>query len=163
VSRDGDARFWIEHLSLSPHPEGGHFRETYRAGGRTDGGRSFSTAIYYLLRSHEVSALHRLRSDELFHFYAGSSLTVHVIRPDGNYEALEIGDDPDRGNVHQAVVPAGSWFGATVEEPDSFALVGCTVAPGFDFDDFEQAAGPELIALYPHHRDLIERLTVREL
>jgi len=154
-----DAQFWIRTLSLVPHPEGGFYRETYRASGRTTGDRVHSTAIYYLLPAGEVSTLHRLRSDEVFHFYAGSIFTVHVIHPEGRYERIELGQDAERGAGFQAVVPAGSWFGATVEEQGAFALVGCTVAPGFEFTDFEQAERAALIRRYPAHRVLIEHLT----
>jgi len=161
-----EATWWIERLGLEEHPEGGCYRETYRAPGLLPGsgdrhptGRCFSTAIYYLLRSGEVSRLHRLRSDELFHFYRGSPLAVHVIHEDGRYEPRILGADPDRGQTLQAVVRAGCWFGATVDEADSFALVGCTVAPGFEFADFETADRAGLVELYPQHRALIERLT----
>jgi predicted cupin superfamily sugar epimerase len=163
-----DASYWIEHLALVEHPEGGHYRETYRssgtvaAAGADDGypaGRSFSTAIYYLLRSGEISRLHRLRSDEVFHHYRGSALVVHSIDPEGEYRIVAVGGDPERGEVLQAVIPAGRWFGATVETPDSFALVGCTVAPGFDFGDFDPADRDRLLRLYPRHRSVIERLT----
>ena len=152
-----DAAWWIERLSLTEHPEGGCYRETYRAG--PVDGRCASTAIYYLLRSDEVSRLHRLRSDEVFHFYVGSPLTVHAIHADGRYEALILGRDPDRGQTMQAVVPGGSWFGATVAGRETFALVGCTVAPGFEFADFETADRALLVERWPQHRALIERLT----
>ena len=152
------ARSWIERLKLTAHPEGGYYRETYRSSAEA-GGRACSTAIYYLLPSEEISTLHRLRSDELFHFYAGSPMSVHVLDPAGDYEQISLGHDPGGGAVFQATVPAGCWFGATVEQPNSFALVGCTVAPGFDFDDFEQARRAVLLEQYPQHRSLIERLT----
>jgi predicted cupin superfamily sugar epimerase len=163
-----DAAYWIEKLALSGHPEGGHYRETYRsdgsvpaagAAGGHPAGRPFSTAIYYLLRSGEVSRLHRLRSDELFHHYRGSAFVLHVLGPDGSYRVVRVGDDPGRGETLQAVVRAGCWFGATVETPDSYSLVGCTVAPGFDFADFELADRARLLELYPRHRPIVERLT----
>jgi predicted cupin superfamily sugar epimerase len=163
-----DANYWIETLALFPHPEGGHYRETYRsegsipassATGDHPAGRSFSTAIYYLLRWGEVSRFHRLRSDEVFHHYRGSALLLHVIEPDGVYRALPLGGDPERGQALQVVVRAGGWLGAAVETPGSFSLVGCTVAPGFDFADFELAERARLLEQYPRHRDVIERLT----
>lgn len=161
-----EADYWIEKLGLAEHPEGGCYRETYRAPGRIPGqtethpaGRSFSTAIYYLLRSGEVSRFHRLRSDEVFHFYRGSALVNHVIDPTGRYSSVTVGADPDRGEVLQTVVPAGCWFGSTVGTPDSFALVGCTVAPGFDFGDFDLGDRKRLARSYPEHRAIIERLT----
>jgi hypothetical protein len=158
---------WIERLRLVAHPEGGFYRETYRAPGRIPeggapgfpAGRAYATAIYYLLSAGEVSRLHRLRSDEVFHHYAGAALVLHVLHVDGRAEPLAIGGDPDRGQMPQAIVPAGAWFGATVEEGGSFALVGCTVAPGFDDADFELADRATLLARFPEHRSLIERLT----
>lgn len=138
-----DASYWIDALRLDRHPEGGYYRETYRAGSGAVAGdgkqKSFSTAIYYLLPSDDVSRLHRLRSDELFHFYLGSPLTVHVLDESDGYRRIALGREPDEGQVLQAAVSAGVWFGATVERPGAFALVGCTVAPGFEFADFEQA------------------------
>ena len=143
------AQDWIEALRLAKHPEGGYYRETYRSAA-TIGDRAVSTAIYFLLPAGEVSALHRIKSDELWHFYGGNSLTIHSIA--GRYSTIELSADNP-----QAVVPAGNWFGATVET--GYALVGCTVAPGFDFRDFEMAERSALLAMYPQHRTLIERLT----
>ncbi len=163
-----DAAYWIRALGLKPHPEGGYFAETYRSGEeipasalppRFGGARAFSTAIYFLLEGTQVSALHRLDSDEIWHFYAGSSLTLHVIHPDGRLEAMRMGAAKDEGEAFQAAVPAGAWFGATVDDPRSFTLVGCTVAPGFSFDDFQLATRAELTARFPRHRAIIERLT----
>ena len=107
-------------------------------------------ALWFLLQSP---------CDELFHHYVGAPLTVHVLDERGEYDRIELGREPDEGQRLQAMVPAGCWFGATVERPGSFALVGCTVAPGFDFDDFDQAGRSELVERYPHHRPIIERLT----
>jgi uncharacterized protein len=162
------AREWIEALGLKPHPEGGWFRETYRAEEavaraalppRFTGDRAFSTAIYYLLEGDEFSALHRIRQDEVFHFYDGCGLTLHVIDPRGDYATIRLGRDRAAGEVPQAVVPAGCVFGATVSESGSYALVGCTVAPGFDFADFELPGREELCRQFPQHRAVIERLT----
>ncbi len=159
---------YIRTLNLHPHPEGGWYRETYRAAEdipraglpvRYCGERPFATAIYFLLTSETFSALHRIKSDEQWHFYAGSALTVHVIDPDGRYRALHLGPDLERGETFQAVVPAGCWFGASVDAPQGFALVGCTVAPGFDFSDFEMGVRGDLVERYPRHRALIERLS----
>jgi len=143
------AQDWIEALRLAKHPEGGYYRETYRSTA-TIGDRAVSTAIYFLLPAGEISALHRIKSDELWHFYGGNSLTIHSIA--GRYSTIELSADNP-----QAVVPAGNWFGATVET--GYALVGCTVAPGFDFRDFEMADRTALLATYPQHRVVIERLT----
>lgn len=163
-----EANDWIEALQLLPHPEGGYFRETYRSPekiarqhlpARFAGDRAFVTAIYYLLRGQDFSALHRLHQDEIWHFYDGSTLTVSVIDPQGTLSALRLGRDARSGEVLQAVVPGGCLFGARVNAPGSFALVGCDVAPGFDFADFEMPARAELLAAYPQHRAVIEQLT----
>ena len=162
------AEAWIKELELEPHPEGGFYRETYRAGeilpasalpSRYAGRRPFSTAIYFLLRSGEVSRFHRLRSDELWHFYDGSPLRLHILGRGGGYSAPVLGRKQGRGSRFQYVVPQGAWFGAEVIEPDSFSLIGCTNAPGFDFADFELAERGNLIRRFPDRRRLVERLT----
>jgi uncharacterized protein len=163
---DKDAQYWINHLGLSSHPEGGYYRATYKSEltiarsalpSGYQGDRSASTAIYFLLDGRDFSAFHRIASDEVWHFYAGSSLVVYVIDPEGDYSELHLGDGLDE--VFQAVVKAGCWFASRVKDAAGFALVGCTVAPGFDFADFELAVGAELVAAYPQHRKLIEELT----
>ena len=160
------AAYWKKTLGLECHPEGGWFAESYRAGEsipsgalpeRFGGARPFSTAIHFLLEQGEISALHRLKSDEMWHFYAGDPLLIHIIPPDGSYDTIRLGSDPCGGERFQAVVPAGSWFGA--ECSGSFSLVGCTVAPGFDFSDFEMASRVLLSDSFPQHAALIERLT----
>ena len=163
-----NAQYWMDRLSLSPHPEGGYYRVTYKSTltlaqdalpSAFHGNRSASTAIYFLLAQKDFSAFHRIASDELWHFYAGSGLIVYVIDPEGNYSELRLGDAFEAGEVFQAVVKAGSWFASRLKNPAGFALVGCTVAPGFDFADFEMAKRSELAATYPKHRKLIEELT----
>lgn len=164
-----DAAYWIARLKLIRHPEGGYYRETYRSAetvtaaalpSRFGGGeRSISTAIYFLLGGNDFSAFHRLKSDELWHFHAGATLTIHVMDAEGNYHVQRLGNGNEEGEEFQAAINAGNWFGAELEEKDSFALVGCTVAPGFDFRDFEMADRDDLIRAYPWHRRLIERLT----
>jgi len=167
-----DAEHWIQALELRQHPEGGWFREVYRAEetiphgnlpSRFTGDRSFSTAIYFLLRDTDVSALHRIHQDELWHFYDGASLTIHRIDPAGNYSAVKVGRNIRASEHLLAVVQAGWLFGATVNaeqgnDSRSYALVGCTVAPGFDFADFEMPGRQQLLEQYPQHRQLIERL-----
>ncbi len=162
------ARDWIEKLQLAPHPEGGYYRVTYGAQlllpkealpSRFKGPRVASTAIYFLLEARNFSAFHRIQSDELWHFYAGDALDVHVIDASGAYSKLPIGPDFEAGQVFQAAVRAGHWFASEVHPGGSFALVGCTVAPGFDFEDFELAERAHLIDTYPQHRELITRLT----
>lgn len=164
-----DAAYWIEKLGLLRHPEGGYYRETYRSDevvergalpSRFTGLRPFSTAIYFLLNGDDTSAFHRIKSDELWHFYSGSPLAIHVIDQNGEYTPIKLGCAPEQGEYFQAVVKAGSWFGASLCKPRSYALVGCTVAPGFDFDDFEMGTRDELLRLYPAHRTIIEKLTL---
>lgn len=162
------AAYWIEKLALAPHPEGGWFRETYRAQetipvaglpGRFDSARSFSTAIYFLLVSGQFSALHRIKSDELWFFHAGGPLAIHSLTEEGRHHTRILGNTPEQGQTLQAVVAAGSWFGAHPLAPHSFTLVSCTVAPGFDFSDFEMGGRNELLTLFPQHRTMIEQLT----
>lgn len=165
-----DAAWWIEQLGLAPHPEGGYFRETYRAAERIaaaalpvrfGGERAFSTAVYFLLTADAFSAWHRIRSDELWHFHAGDPVTLHVLDADGRgtLATHRLGCDPASGAPPQVTIPAGAWFAAEIEAPGRFALVGCTVAPGFDFADFELGARRDLLARYPAQRAAIERLT----
>jgi predicted cupin superfamily sugar epimerase len=162
------AQQWIEALQLVRHPEGGFYREVYRADERMarahlpprfQSDHAFCTAIYYLLAGHDFSALHRIRQDEVWHHYDGAALTVHVIDPQGSYSALLVGKEVARGEQPVAVARAGCWFGATVNDAASFTLAGCTVAPGFEFEDFELADRRQLTAQFPQHADLIERLT----
>jgi predicted cupin superfamily sugar epimerase len=159
----------IDRLQLTPHPEGGYFRETYRASEsvaatalprRFNGARNISTAIYFLLEVGQCSHLHRIRSDEVWHFYAGDPLDVVEIDGTGGLKTTRLGADA----VYQHLVPAGVWFGAAPASggrfaPHGFALVGCTVAPGFDFADFELADRAALLREYPRHQDWIRRLT----
>ena len=163
-----DARYWIEKLKLIPHPEGGFYRETYRSGlsiaqaalpASLSGARCASTAIYFLLEGENFSAFHRLQSDELWHFYAGSTLAVHVIDGNGATSEIPLGSDLEAGETLQAVVPAGCWFASQVRDRKSYALVGCTVAPGFEFEDFEMGTRAELVRLFPQHSRLIEQFT----
>ncbi|CAD6543900.1 cupin domain-containing protein [Paraburkholderia metrosideri] len=153
----------IRRFNLTPHPEGGFFSETYRSAARVDRGdltaRSASTAIYYLLCDGAHSAWHRIRSDEVWHFYAGEPLRVHVLAENGSLITHKLGNALTHANaVFQAVVPAGLWFAAECADPATFALVGCTVAPGFEFSEFELADVEALKGQYPQHSALIERM-----
>lgn len=162
------ARYWIEALGLEPHQEGGYFRESYRASEtlgakalpeRYHGDRSTATAIYYLLHDREVSVFHRLKSDEVWHFYDGIPVILHVLAAGGCYARHLLGCDPAQGERPQRTVPAGAWFAAELANPGGYALMGCTVAPGFAFSDFELADRTELCRGYPEQRRLIERLS----
>jgi len=165
-----DAKYWIEKLGLHPHPEGGFYRVGYTsplafAPKGFAGPRPVSTAIYFLLSNQGdagagcFSAFHRLKSDEMWHFYAGGPLAVHGIAEDGQYFRLLLGSDAEAGQRFQAVVPAGCWFASEPLLAHSFALVGCTVSPGFDFADFELARRDELSAQFPMLLELIGRFT----
>jgi len=163
------AQHLIARLGLEKHPEGGHYRETYRSEESilaqylperfAGGARSFSTAIIFLLADDDFSALHRIKSDEIWHYHAGGTLLIHEVDQSGRYTRHRLGGDCGEEVSFQIVVKAGSWFGASLEAQDSFALVGCTVSPGFDFRDFEMADRGELLRLYPCAREVIERLT----
>jgi predicted cupin superfamily sugar epimerase len=154
----------IDQFDLQPHPEGGYYRETYRCEERVQrlqsgGERSASTAIYYLLSGDAYSAWHRIRSDELWHFYAGCPLDIHVLDDGGQLRTLRLGnalEEPDV--VFQAVVPARCWFAAERIDRQSYSFVGCTVAPGFEFSEFELADAAQLQMQYPQHAKLIGRL-----
>lgn len=154
-------------LNLAPHPEeGGFFRETYRSRGEIpaaalppayDGARSLGTAIYYPLTPETFSALHRLPGDEIFHFYLGDPVEMLLLRPDGGGEVITLGQDLAAGMRPQCVVPGGCWQGSRLREGGRFALLGTTMAPGFDFADY-QGATAELEAAYPAFRPRIQRL-----
>lgn len=163
-----EASDWIQQLGLHRHPEGGWFRETYRsteqiAGehlpARFSGARAFGTMIYYLLETGNFSAWHRIQQDEGWHFYDGATVLLHLISPEGDYTQRRLGRNLAAGEEPQAWVPAGWYFAATVVEGGRFSLVGCTVAPGFDFADFDMPSRAQLCARYPAHREVIERLT----
>ena len=155
----------IERLGLQPHPERGYFRETYRASTAVDanthdGARAASTSIYFLVTANEPAThLHRLRSDEVFHLYDGGPLEIVRLFPDGQWDVARLGMRLDEGERPQIVIPAGTWFGTELAAGASHCLVGCTVAPGFEFADFELAQGPELEALYPGAADRIRRMS----
>jgi len=162
------AQDWIDHLDLEAHPEGGYYRETYRTDesipaqalpDRFDGPRDVATLIYFLLPAESCSTLHRIRQDEVWHFYAGEPITLHQIAPDGTYATYTLGRDVTEGQQLHAVVSAGTWFGATVDAQEGYGLAGCTTAPAFEFADFELADRAALTETFPQHRSVIERLT----
>ena len=157
---------WVDELSLMPHPEGGFYKETYRAEDQLDlnaiypnryGKRSLSTGIYFLLDKSNFSAFHRIKSDEMWHFYDGDPLVVHMIDDEGNYTSQTIGRDINNGEKLQFVVKGGLWFASEVKNGGEYSLVGCTVSFGFDFQDFE-LADSRLIEKFPQNELLINRL-----
>lgn len=158
----------IARLGLEAHPEGGFYRETYRSQERVQRGvppveRAAATAIYYLLADDAYSAWHRIESDELWHFHTGDSLNVHVLEDDGTVSTHRLGQAAnDAMAVYQAVVPAARWFAAErVPGEHGDALVGCTVAPGFEFSEFELADGDAQLAKHSAHSELIRRLLAK--
>jgi len=157
----------IQQYELVPHPEGGWYKETYRSKEaiaaaalpeRFTGPRVFSTAIYFLLEAGNFSAFHKIKSDECWHFYTGDPLEVYVLKPEGNLDVIHLGSDISKQQVFQYVVPANCWFASRPSAGSKFSFVGCTVAPGFDFADFELATADTLTDEFPQHKDLIQSL-----
>jgi predicted cupin superfamily sugar epimerase len=163
--RGSRAHAIIERLGLEPHPERGYYRQTYRASLTVNSSahgaeRAASTAIYFLITASEpVTYLHRLKSDEIFHLYEGGPLEILRLFADGTWDVARLGMDLDAGERPQIVMPAGTWFGTALTAGASHCLVGCTVAPGFEFADFELAEGPELEARYPGAASRIRTMT----
>lgn len=160
------ARKYIKKLQLKKHPEGGYYREVYRSGEkilfdhlpkRYSSFRNFSTSIYFLLEGSQFSAFHVLKSDELWHFYNGSDLKVYIINPDGDLTVSKLGRSS--GAEFQIAIEKNSWFAAEVKDKKSFSLFGCTVAPGFEFEDFKLGRREFLLKKFPRHKTLISRLT----
>jgi len=161
----------IECLGLVPHPEeGGHYKETYRSEEtiqsqslpeRYTSPKAFSTAIYYLLTPQTVSEMHTLPSDEVFHFYLGDPVEMLLLHRDGTAESIVLGSNVFEGETPQQLVRAGTWQGCCLREGGAFALLGATVAPGFDFLDYERGEREELIAHYPSQDKRIVKLTPR--
>ena len=155
------------HFKMKPHPEGGWYYRNYVADEsipaqglphRFGGPRPICTGIYFLLEKGSFSAFHRIKSDEIWHFYAGGELLLHIISPAGELETVVLGTEFMSGRHLQWVVPAGYWFAAEPAPETEFSLVGCTVAPGFDFNDFELAKKNSLAKDFPQHQEIIKRL-----
>jgi hypothetical protein len=168
MSTDGSDRVAqiVARLGLNPHPERGFFVESYRAPttvsapSHPGGPRAAGTAIYFLITAAAPATyLHRLLSDEVFHLYEGGPLEILRLYPDGRSDVARLGLDLAAGERPQVVIPAGTWFGTELVIGASHCLVGCTVAPGFEFADFELAQGPELAARYPAVAARIARLS----
>lgn len=158
----------IEHLQLQPHPEGGWYREVYRSDEivpmaslplRYKEPHTFSTSIYFMLEKGDFSAFHRISSDETWHFYMGSPLAIYIINQQGEFTKAILGKDFNEGQVLQFTVKRNCWFAADISNGGIFALVGCTVSPGFEFSDFELGQREQLIEVYPSHSVLIGKYT----
>lgn len=158
-----NSQAWIDYLNLEAHPEGGYFRQVEKSTDLLQEGhdkvRSRYTSIYFLLTHDNPSNFHRLTADEVWYYHAGASLTIHMISPEGHYSQVDLGLSTQDGQVLQYRVPKGYIFGSSVDQAESYALVSCMVAPGFEFDDFELFERQALLDLYPQHQAIIERLT----
>lgn len=162
AANKASADFWIDKLNLTPHPEGGFYKRTFTSPvsvAAQAGSRQVASAIFYLLKSGQKSLFHRLRSDEIWFFHTGSPLKIHQILPTGVLKQEVLGLGSPKCALPQLHIGAGIWFGGEVIEKESFALVSCAVAPGFDFEDFELASRKQLIGLFPQHKALIEQFT----
>jgi len=158
----------IQQLELIPHPEGGYYKETYRSEGSISknalpadfsGDRSYSTGIYFMLTADTFSAFHKINQDEMWHFYDGSPIELHMISENGDYICVHIGRDIENGEFLQYVVPGGVWFASRVKDNAEYSLLGCTVSPGFDFADFILPNTAEMTKMFPQHASIINELT----
>ncbi len=162
------AEYWIQHLNLLPHPEGGFYREIFKSSIEVgnnvlpkgfSGSRRLSTSIYYLLRAGEISRFHRLRSDEIWYYHIGTGLKIVLIDPEGQKHVRLLGPKIEKAEHLQVFIPAGTIFGAELADSESFSLFSCMVSPGFEFDDFELFEKEDLLQAYPKHADIIEKFT----
>lgn len=161
----------IEKYQLAPHPEGGYYRETYRSEEIVEkecldagyiGKRNCSTAIYFLLTANMFSAFHKLKQDEIWHFYYGSPVKIHMISEKGEYNTVILGNNYNNNETPQFVIKGNTWFAAEVNAEGCFSFVGCTVSPGFDFADFEIAEREKLIKDFPVHKEVITKFTKKQ-
>jgi predicted cupin superfamily sugar epimerase len=160
--------FLVKELNLLPHPEGGYYKETYRSEGKIPhdclspdflGDRNIATGIYFLIEKGNFSAFHKIKSDETWHFYYGDALEVIEINTTGKLTITHVGSNIQKGETFQYTVKANTWFGSRVSGSGNFSLVGCTVYPGFDFNDFELAKREDLNKLFPEYKNIITELT----
>lgn len=158
----------IKNLNLTKHSEGGYYVEIYRSSDkinkehlpeRFNNSRVFSTAIYFLLVNDDFSSFHKLKADEIWHFYSGSPMILYEIDKESKLQKSVLSNDITKNTAFTKVIKAGNWLAAEVMNKDTYSLVGCTVSPGFEFDDFELAKREELISLHTQHRNIIEKLT----
>jgi predicted cupin superfamily sugar epimerase len=184
MTMNNEAKYWIEKLGLSEHQEGGYYKVTYRSDkeipydssvnsflkthviekgvnshSESDDYRPISSAIYYLLDGAQFSCFHTQKFDELWHFYSGSSLSIHIINGNGEYSVMKLGRNFENGELFQVLIKGEVWFGANVDDPTSYTLVGCTVSPGFDYRDYEIGERQKLNKVYPQYKSIINKLT----
>jgi hypothetical protein len=155
------ASYWIEHLKLQPHPEGGYYKEVFRSQQQvlrlgSEKEKQACTSIYYLLEGTDYSGFHRLASDEIWYFHKGEPLTIHCINENGQYTALELSDAVS--GMLSIAIPGGIWFAAEIRSGTGFTLSSCAVAPGFDFSEFEMGKTDQLAKIYPQHEFLLNKL-----
>lgn len=162
------SKYYISKLQMNPHPEGGYYKEIYRSGeiyqaeflpGEFKSNRNLSTSIYFLLDGNQVSTFHRLKSDEIWHYYDGCGVKIHIIEEDGILSEIFLGNNLDNGEMFQVIIKSNNWFAAELVERNSFSLIGCTVSPGFDFEDFELGDRNKLLKQFPQHKEIIKKLT----
>lgn len=168
IDQQNEVKHLVNTFNLLPHPEGGFYKETYRSPMKINAANAVelgfteakhcSTAIYFLLTANNFSAFHKIKSDEVWHFYKGDSLHIHVISPTGEYSCIQLGNNIQNGEQLQAVVPANYWFASEVALGGHFSFVGCTVSPGFDFNDFEMAEKNSFLQQFPQHHTIINKL-----
>ena len=160
-----DKNYWINKLGLQIHPEGGYYKEIYRSNDIVKSSNSHinehrpsSTSIYYLLDSETKSFCHKLKSDEIWYYHLGSSVTLYLIDQEGNFSIKICGTGKE--DELAVLIPQNTWFGARVMEPNSYVLVSCLVSPGFEFTDLEMADRNELIEMFPQHKEAIIKFTL---
>jgi len=160
--------YYVKKLGLKEHPEGGYFKEVYRSSekikkdnltSKFNGDRNISTSIYFLLVGDNISYFHKIKSDEIWHFYDGSTLRIYTIKNNGELNIDLLGRNINYGEKLQVIIKKGDWFCAEIINKKNFGLVGCTVSPGFDFEDFTLAKRGQLLKKYPSHKKIIERFT----
>ena len=161
-----DAAYWIKELKLKPHPEGGHYIETYKSQvyssenevAQCKNRRQCTSLIYYLLNKEECSAFHHLQSDEIWLFHSGASLSLYLIEPSGNLLVEKLGSKVGQGENLQVFVPANTWFAAELNQKNRYSIMNCLVSPGFEWNEFELAEKEQLVREFPKHIALINRL-----
>jgi predicted cupin superfamily sugar epimerase len=152
------AQEYIDKLGMLPHPEGGFYKETYRSSGKV-GDRSLMTAIYFLITSNNISRFHRIKSDEMWYFHDGSPLSVHTLDKENGHQVHKVGLNLSNGENPQLLVPANTIFGSSLDEENAFSLVSCTVAPGFDFADFELFTTQDLLSQFPDYEEIVRKMS----
>lgn len=153
---DFSAEYWVQQLNLTPHPEGGYYKETIRTDA-TNQMRGSVSSIYFMLKTGDISHFHRIDADEIWYYHAGVPLTIHMITPQGDYQSVDLGPFISKGNVMQCIVPKGTIFASSLIETEGYSLVGCMCQPAFDFNHFELFSQQELLDEYPQHKEIIQR------